>query len=113
MAKRVRNYKAEEQRRNERAKAAGFTTRAQERTARRKSAEWSRKHAEKPVAFYKPAWKSEKVRAYYDAFVAPASGDGFKSLSKTRRRSEAAYRWLVTVSGYMTATEYEERYKLK
>ena len=114
VARKPRNYKAEEERRNERAKGAGFSSRAQERGIRAKSATWSRKHAEKSVAFYHPKWAAAKVRAYYDAFVAPASeGTGFKSLTKTRRRTDAGKHWLVTVSGYMTSAEYDDRYRLK
>lgn len=110
MARRQRDYAAEERRRNERAKEAGFSSRAQERRVRKESATWSRKHAEKDVAFYQPKWSSQKVKAYHDAFV--KGPDTFSSNTKTRRGSDRQFHWLVTTTHYMTASEYDERYNL-
>jgi hypothetical protein len=110
MARRQRDYKAEEQARNRRARAAGFSSRAQERRVRNESARWSRQHAEKPVAFYQPRWSVDKVKAYHEAFV--KGPETFSSNTKARRGSDHQYHWLVTVTHYMTASEYEQRYNL-
>ena len=109
MARKPRDYRAEEARRNERARAAGFATRAEERKIRQKSAKWSRESAEKAVAFYHPKWSASKVRAYYDAYVDPKTNFG---LGKGVHNPHT-FRWLVTETGYMTANEYHERYHLK
>ena len=110
MARRQRDYRAEERARNERAQAAGFSSRAQERRIRNEAAEWSARHAEKPVAFYQPRWDTEKVKSYHEAFVKGA--ETFSSNTKARRGSDRQYHWLVTVTHYMTASEYEQRYSL-
>lgn len=111
--RRRRDYQAEERRRNERARAAGFTSRAQERTVRRRSAKWSREHAEKPVAFYHDKWSASKVRAYYDAFVNPSKG--FQNLGPSRTdRDGTLRRWFVDETHYFSAAEWERSpYKLQ
>lgn len=106
VARRQRDYKAEERRRNERAREAGFSSRAQERNIRRKSATWSRLHANKPVAFYHPKWSAEKVRAYYDAFVNPSSG--FHAMRTSRADTDGAlHRWFVDMMHYYSPDEWD------
>jgi hypothetical protein len=107
VAVRRRDYKAEERRRNERAREAGFSSRAAERTARRKSATWSRLHANKPIAFYHPKWSSEKVKAYYDAFVNPSTG--FHAMRGPDRSDHtgALHRWFVDIMHYFSPDEWD------
>lgn len=88
MAKRIRDYKAEEARRNELARERGFTTRAAERGARERAdwekvgygshreyvqaraqaREWSEKHSQKPVSKFRPSFTPQQTRNYVDAF---------------------------------------------
>jgi len=84
MAKRIRDYRAEEARRNELARQRGFTTRAAERgakkrqdweragfashaeyvAARAKAREWSEKHSQKRASEFKPTFSAQQVADY-------------------------------------------------
>lgn len=105
---RQRDYRAEEARRNERARAAGFTSRAQERTIREKSQAWSNRHAVRSISTYSPNASAAWTHAYYDAFVNPETS--FSSLTGSRRSTPEIYHFLVEVEEYMTPEEYEMKY---
>lgn len=88
MPKRIRDYKAEERRRNELAKERGFTGRAAERgakqrsdwqkagytshaqyaDARRQARSWSEIHSTKPISKFRPSFTPQQTRDYIDAF---------------------------------------------
>lgn len=108
MARKARDYKAEEAARNAKSKAAGFSSRAQERTARRKSKAWSDKHASSVIAKWNLTRDSEYAKAYYDAFVNPLTG--FHNLRNGKRTDEAIRHYFVDVMNYYTAVEYEGKY---
>lgn len=88
MPKRIRDYRAEEARRNELARQRGFTTRAAERgarerkdwekagyathkdyvSARAKARSWSELHSQKPVTAFNPRSTPQQTRDYLSAF---------------------------------------------
>lgn len=89
MARRKRDYKAEERRRNELARQRGFTTRAAERGAkkrqdykragfashgeyvreRQRAKQWAREHSGQSVSAYPAFATPEQVADYLNAFV--------------------------------------------
>lgn len=104
----ARDYKAEEERRNAKSRAAGFSSRAQERRIRKENADWSSRHASQAIAKWKPKRDSEYAKAYYDAFVNPKTS--FKSLRKGKSTTPEIYNYFVNVMKYMTAEEYDQKY---
>ena len=83
-----RDYKAEEARRNARAKSAGFTTRAAERSARVKAKAWSDKHSRGPGSAYLAKMSAQQLRNYMDAYV--TDWDDKRNRSKTDVRKRLA-----------------------
>lgn len=93
MAKRQRDYRAEEQRRNELARQRGYSTRASERGARqrgdyvtggyashaeylkaRESAQsWSDLHSKDIKSRFNSRWKADRVREYENAYDVTAA----------------------------------------
>lgn len=88
MPKRIRDYAAEERRRNELARERGFTTRAAERGARERAdwkkagyashaeyvqaraqaRSWSEIHSSKSVSKFRPTFTPQQTRNYVQAF---------------------------------------------
>ena len=123
-----RNYKVEEQRRNERAKAKGFTSRGQQRKFK-KAVTTERYHpvmrklAENPelAGFYPRTYMTmyspekaqaagipldEYTKAYYFAFLA-----GPERYALARKHGSAALKhWFVDIAGVYTEAEYDEKY---
>lgn len=106
----ARNYKAEEERRNAKARARGFSSRAQERRVRRQNEEWSDKHASQAIAQWSPETnrEDEYAKAYYDAFVNPKTS--FRSLRKGKTTTPEIYHYFVNVMHYMSSEEYDQKY---
>jgi hypothetical protein len=105
---RQRDYRAEEARRNERARAAGFTSRAQERSIRDRSQTWSNRHAERAISTYESGASAAWTRAYYDAFVNPETS--FSSLTGGKRSTPEIRHFFVDVEEYMTPEEFDMKY---
>lgn len=120
MARKARDYKAEERRRNELARERGFTSRAQERNQRlrnreQEAREWGIIHA------YSPALKYDYKRNNPHHLSRPAYLRAYNRLidSKMRyrpdgrpelMRSPAVENWLVDVTDTMTQEDYDGRY---
>jgi hypothetical protein len=104
---RIRDYRAEEARRNQRSIAAGFRSRAQERRARELSKKWSDKHAVTEVAKYRPRTTAEWAKAYYNAFVNP---DTYRMRATQSGPPEAVRHYLVDVAHYYSPTEWDAKY---
>lgn len=143
MARKARDYRAEERRRNERARAAGFTSRGQQRRAIASgkaaplnpkrtewfkagfkslraykravddSEDWSAAHARHSIAEYNPDEYEPDIpaavytKAYSDAFVY-----GPERYANVRHSggSDALFHFLVEVTGYLSAKEYDDKY---
>jgi hypothetical protein len=116
VARRARDYAAEERRRNERARERGFTSRAQARrvdvytragfrdeddykAARRKARRWGKTHSEKETSRYPAGGSVEQFAKYYHAYVVPR-----KRVVKLRHMR----RYLVP--RFMTDAEFDELY---
>jgi hypothetical protein len=106
----ARNYQAEEEKRNAKARARGFSSRAQERRVKRQNEEWSDKHASQEIAKWRPRSNPEDdyTKAYYDAFVNPKTS--FKSLRRGKSTTPEIYHYFVDVMHYMTSEEYDQKY---
>lgn len=118
MPRRIRDYRAEERRRNELAQQRGFRNRAEQRTSRinnrvDKAQEWSDRNAKTPSASYdleeKPRGMSVErfTTAYLDAFV---EGDEAYYDVRYDGGSDALEYWFVEVMEEYTPEEYAEKY---
>lgn len=114
-AKRQRDYKAEEARRNELARAAGFTSRGQMRRAIEMSKDYSQRMSiPGSVSAFEPdkrkegMTKEQYIKAYFDMFVNRTTG--VKALKGRQTHNAAMKRYLVDAIGYYTSEEYDEKY---
>jgi hypothetical protein len=116
VARKARDYAAEERRRNERARERGFTSRAQARrvdvytragfrseddykAAIREARRWSKTHTQKDTSRYPAGGSVEQHAAYYKAFVVPR-----------RRLAKLKHMRRYLVPRFMSDAEFDELY---
>lgn len=121
-APRVRDYRTEEARRNERARAAGFTSRAQMRAHRVSGIEsvardWSAQHSRKWISKFDPSQRmagvsrESYIRAYYNVYV--RAGTGWRKPRDPDGDDAPDHyvkHWYVTIMGIFTSSEWDARY---
>ena len=108
MSARQRNYREEERRRNERARAEGFSSRAQERGVRRKAQAWSDKHSHTVDSRYRPKMPSSEVAAYRDVYL--SKDKGWRSMGRREAPPAAVKHWYVNVLRRYSSDEWDRKY---
>ena len=84
---------------------AGFRSEAEYKRARAEAARWSKAHSRKPTSLYKPSYQGRKFRAFYDAYVNPAT-----RANRIENGLASLRYWLVEEMDYYTPEEFDTNY---